>query len=65
VTRINSANVLYEGLRIGGRGRRMNSKLKIIQTIRGLVCVDNKRGIQLAHLNLSLAGLYWPLYIGG
>jgi hypothetical protein len=26
--RINSANVLDEGLRIGGRGRRMNLKVK-------------------------------------
>jgi hypothetical protein len=29
VTRVNSANVLDVGLRIGGRGRRMNSKVKI------------------------------------
>jgi hypothetical protein len=29
VTRVNSANVLDEGLRIGGRGRRMNSKVKV------------------------------------
>jgi hypothetical protein len=28
VTRVNSANVLDEGLRIGGRGRWMNSKVK-------------------------------------
>jgi hypothetical protein len=28
VTRVNSENVLDEGLRIGGRGRRMNSKVK-------------------------------------
>jgi hypothetical protein len=27
VTRVNSANVLDEGLRIGGRERRMNSKV--------------------------------------
>jgi hypothetical protein len=27
--RVNSANVLDEGLRIGGRGRRMNSKVRI------------------------------------
>jgi hypothetical protein len=26
--RVNSANALDEGLRIGGRGRRMNSKVK-------------------------------------
>jgi hypothetical protein len=32
VTRVNSANVLDEGLRIGGRGRQMNSKVKIRQT---------------------------------
>jgi hypothetical protein len=29
VTRVNSANVLDEELRIGGRGRWMNSKVKI------------------------------------
>jgi hypothetical protein len=29
LTRVNSANVLDEGLRIGGRGRWMNSKVKI------------------------------------
>jgi hypothetical protein len=40
------ANVLDEGLRIEGRGRRMNSKVRL-------------------NLNLSLAGLSWPLYIGG
>jgi hypothetical protein len=27
--RVNSANVLDEGLRIGGRGHRMNSKVRI------------------------------------
>jgi hypothetical protein len=32
VTRVNSTNVLDEGLRIGGIGRRMNSKVKINQT---------------------------------
>jgi hypothetical protein len=34
VTRVNSTNVLDEGLRIGGIGRRMNSKVKISQTRR-------------------------------
>jgi hypothetical protein len=34
VTRVNSTNILDEGLRIGGRGRRMNSKVKISQTRR-------------------------------
>jgi hypothetical protein len=29
LTRVNSANVLDEGLRIGGIGRRMNSKVKV------------------------------------
>jgi hypothetical protein len=29
LTRVNSTNVLDEGLRIGGRGRRMNSKVKV------------------------------------
>jgi hypothetical protein len=31
MTRVNSANVQYAGLRIGGIGRRMNSKVKISQ----------------------------------
>jgi hypothetical protein len=30
LTRVNSANVLDEGLRIGGRGHRMNSNVKIL-----------------------------------
>jgi hypothetical protein len=34
VTRANSTNVLDEGLRIGGTGHRMNSKVKISQTRR-------------------------------
>jgi hypothetical protein len=32
VTRVNSANVLDEGLRIGEIGRRMNSKVKLVET---------------------------------
>jgi hypothetical protein len=32
VTKVNSTNVLDEGLRIGETGRRMNSKVKISQT---------------------------------
>jgi hypothetical protein len=31
VTRVNSTNVLDEGLRIGEIGRRMNSKVKLIE----------------------------------
>jgi hypothetical protein len=34
--RVNSTNVQDEGLRIGGIGRRMNSKVKISQTRRVL-----------------------------
>jgi hypothetical protein len=34
MTRVNSTNVQDEGLRIGGIGRRMNSKVKISQTRR-------------------------------
>jgi hypothetical protein len=30
--RVNSVNVLDEELRIGGRGRRMNSKVKVQKT---------------------------------
>jgi hypothetical protein len=47
-SRVNSANVLDEGLRIGGRGRQINSKVKIRQTRRGLMCLENKCGTQLA-----------------
>jgi hypothetical protein len=32
VTRVNSTNVLDEGLRIGGEGCQINSKVKISQT---------------------------------
>jgi uncharacterized membrane protein len=31
VTRVNSTNVLNEGLRIGEIGRRMNSKVKLVE----------------------------------
>jgi hypothetical protein len=34
LTRVNSTNVLDEGLRIEGIGRRMNSKVKVSQTRR-------------------------------
>jgi hypothetical protein len=37
VTRVNSANVLDEGLRIGEIGRRMNSKVKLVE-----ICVYRK-----------------------
>jgi hypothetical protein len=66
LTRFNSANVLDKGLRIGGRGRQMNSKVKISQTRQGLVCVKNKRGTQLAQSQSDpdrplLAPIYrWP-----
>jgi hypothetical protein len=62
VTRVNSTNVQDEGLRIGGIGRRMNSKVKISQTRR--VSRINMV-VNLATLNQSLTGLSWPLYIGG
>jgi hypothetical protein len=66
LTRVNSVNVLDEGLRIGGRGRQMNSKVNIRQTRRGLMCVENKRSTQLAQSQSVpsrplLASLYrWP-----
>jgi hypothetical protein len=31
LTRVNSTNVQYEGLRIRGAGRRMNSKVKLVK----------------------------------
>jgi hypothetical protein len=61
--RVNSANILDEGLRIGGRGRRMNSKVKIRQTWGGMMCIENKRSTQLAE-SQSIPGrpLLAPLY---
>jgi hypothetical protein len=66
VTRVNSTNVLDEGLRIGGRERRMNSKVKVSQTRRDYACIENKRGIQLTQSQSVpgqplLASIYrWP-----
>jgi hypothetical protein len=61
--RVNSANVLDEGLRIEERGRRMNSKVKIRQIRRSLMCVENKGSTQLAQ-SQSVPGrpLLAPLY---
>jgi hypothetical protein len=42
LTRVNSANILDEELRIGGRGRLMNSKVKIQKTRQNLMRVENK-----------------------
>jgi hypothetical protein len=56
--RVSLANVLDKGLRIGGRGRQMNSKVKISQTRQDLLCIKNKRGTQLAQ-SQYVPG--WPL----
>jgi hypothetical protein len=63
VMRVSSANVLDERLRIRGRGHRMTSKVKISQTRQGLVCIENKRGTQLAQ-SQSIPGqpLLAPIY---
>jgi hypothetical protein len=63
LTRVNLANVLDEGLRIGGRECQMNSKVKIRRTWQSLMCVENKRGTQLAQ-SQSIPGrpLLAPLY---
>jgi hypothetical protein len=64
--RVNSENILDEGLRIGGRGRQMNSKVKIRHTRRGLMCVENMCGTQLTQSQCApdrplLAPIYtWP-----
>jgi hypothetical protein len=64
VTRVNLANVLDEGLRIGEKWRRMNSKIKISQTRRCFACIENKRGAQLDQ-SQSIPGrpLLAPLYM--
>jgi hypothetical protein len=40
--RVNSTNVLDEGLRIGGRGLQMNSNVKVQTNKANLICVENK-----------------------
>jgi hypothetical protein len=49
LTRINSTNVQYEGLRIGEVGRRMNSKLNQSNKVR----IKNKRSGELGLLSIS------------
>jgi hypothetical protein len=65
LTRVSMVNVLDEGLRIGGRGRWMNSKVRSVK--QGEVWCVSRISVVLnwLNLNLSLAGLSWPLYIGG
>jgi hypothetical protein len=48
VTRVNSTNVLDEGLRIGEIGRRMNSKVNQSNK----VCTESKRGNELGLLSI-------------
>jgi hypothetical protein len=48
LTRVNSTNVLDEGLRIGGIGRRMNSKVNQSNK----VCIENKLGSELGLLSI-------------
>jgi hypothetical protein len=66
VTRVNSTNVLDEGLRIGGSRASDELKGRISQTGQGLVCIENKRGTQLAQSQSVprrplLAPIYrWP-----
>jgi hypothetical protein len=57
VTRVYSANVLDDGLMIGGN--RASDELEgwISQTRRGLVCNENKHGTQLAQ-SQSVPGPY-------
>jgi hypothetical protein len=64
LTRVCLANILDEGLRIGGSGRRMNSKVRSDK--QGEVSCVLRISVVLnwLNLNLSLAGLFWPFYIG-
>jgi hypothetical protein len=65
VTRVNSTNVLDEGLRIGGRGHRMNSTVEVSQTRRDYACIENKRATQLAQSQSVPGRPLLALYIGG
>jgi hypothetical protein len=68
VTRVNSINILDEGLRIGGKGRRMNWKVEVSQTRCDYACIENKRSNQLAQSQSVpgrplLAPIYrWPYF---
>jgi hypothetical protein len=63
LTRVNSTNVQYEGLRIGGVGRRMNSKVKSVKTrcvskVNVRWCLSYSQSVPLRPL---LAPIYrWP-----
>jgi hypothetical protein len=63
--RVNLVNALDE-LRIGERGRQMNSKVKVSQTRHDYACIENKCGTQLAQSQSIpdrplLAPIYrWP-----
>jgi hypothetical protein len=46
LTRVNSTNIQYEGLRIGGVGRRMNSKVNKSNK----VCIESKHDYELGLL---------------
>jgi hypothetical protein len=61
--RVNSTNVLDEGLRIGGRGRRMNLNVKISQTrcVSRISVVLNLAQSQSVPSQPLLAPIYrWP-----
>jgi hypothetical protein len=63
VMRVNSTNVQDEGLRIGGIGRRMNSKVKISQTrcVSRINMVINLAYSQSVPDRPLLASIYrWP-----
>jgi hypothetical protein len=62
VTRVNSTNVLDEGLRIGEIGRRINSKVNSVKQ----GGYESKRGCRTwLAFNLSHTIPSWPLYIDG
>jgi hypothetical protein len=60
LTRVNLTNVLDEGLMIGGRGRQMNSKIKISQTR----CISRIRVVLNLAQSQSVPGrpLLAPIY---
>jgi hypothetical protein len=63
LTRVNSTNFLDEELRIGGRGRQLNSKVGVSQTRHDYMCIENKRDTQLAQSQSVLGRpLLAPIY---
>jgi hypothetical protein len=64
LTRVKLGNVLDEGLRIVGRGHRMNSKVKDQTNKAKLVMLLRQSWNYKPNLDIPLAGISRPLFMG-